>query len=336
MLFELAYPGLCALALWRRATGRATPAGPMFAFRAIRGRMRRQELAALTALHPRLGARLALYRFERMTPEAQGGGLAATPAGGLAEQRFGPVDGPRILLLHGWNAQSAMMAPLALALAARGARVILPDLPGEGCNPARPMSFQAKARILAAQYRNENIHVVIGHSAGGLIAALGIEAGLTCARLITICSPFSMATLLQAYLTRIGAPKVLHAALLERFRRRDGREAAGLGPGQFARMGSRLQVIHARGDWQVRLSEAEAICAAAPAATPVVLDGCNHHSILQETRLFDAVAGFALPDQPRRIPRRAAPAAPATPTGSSGTGAGVETSPMQAHRGQAC
>ena len=51
MLFELAYPGLCAWALLRRATGRPTPAGPLFAFRAIRGRMRRYELSGLTALN---------------------------------------------------------------------------------------------------------------------------------------------------------------------------------------------------------------------------------------------------------------------------------------------
>lgn len=138
MLFELAYPGLCAWALLRRATGRPTPAGPLFAFRAIRGRMRRHELSGLTALNPRWGAWLALHRFERMVPGAASQMRSTYETGGLAEQRFGPVDGPRVLLLHGWNARSDMMLPLALDLAARGARVILPDLPGEGRNPARP------------------------------------------------------------------------------------------------------------------------------------------------------------------------------------------------------
>ncbi|WP_293577447.1 alpha/beta fold hydrolase [Phaeobacter sp.] len=292
MLFELAYPGLCAWAVMRRIAGRPVPAGPMFAFRAIRGRMRRYELSALAALNPRWGAWLALHRFERMVPKC-----AETPAGssGLAERRFGPMDGPKVLLLHGWNARSDMMLPLALELAARGARVIVPDLPGEGRNPAQPMSFDAKARILAAQYRSEAIQTVVGHSAGGLIAALAVETGLHRARLITICAPYSMETLLQAYLFRIGAPETLETPLMSHIARRDGRDAARMGPELYAAMGARLLVIHARRDWQVRLSEAEAICAVAPAASLQVLENCNHHTIMADPGLFDAVATAVLP-----------------------------------------
>lgn len=305
MLFELAYPGLCAWALLRRATGRPTPAGPLFAFRAIRGRMRRHELSGLTALNPRWGAWLALHRFERMVPGAASQMRSTYETGGLAEQRFGPVDGPQVLLLHGWNARSDMMLPLALDLAARGARVILPDLPGEGRNPARPMSFGAKARILSAQYRSENITTVIGHSAGGLIAALALEAGLGRARLVTICAPFSLETLLRAYLFRIGAPKALNTALLSYVEQRDGRAPAKVGPELYAHMGARMQVIHARRDWQVRASEADAIRAVVPAAASTLLDGCNHHTILEDPRLFDAVAGFVLPRAARPAVRPA-------------------------------
>ncbi|MCG7626761.1 alpha/beta hydrolase [Epibacterium sp. MM17-32] len=317
MLFELAYPGLCALALWRRAMRRPTPAGPMFAFRAVRGRMRRQELNALTALNPEWGAMLALHRFERMTPDTAQEAPDALTAGCLAERRFGPENGPRVLLLHGWNARSAMMTPLALALAASGARVILPDLPGEGCNPARPMSFSAKARILAAQYREEDIDTVIGHSAGGLIAAQVIEAGLTAARLVTICAPYSMETLLRAYLCRISAPIAVTDALLSRAARREGRAPHEIGPELFARMGSRLMVIHARRDWQVRLSEAEDICSIAPAARALVLDACNHHSILDDPRLFEGIVCFALPETTRH-PASAHVGTPPTPPVRSG------------------
>jgi len=295
MLFELAYPGLCAWALLRRAAGRPAPAGPMFAFRAIRGRMRRQELSGLAALNPRWGAWLALHRFERMVPERSDPEDDPAATGALAEQRFGPLEGPKVLLLHGWNARSDMMLPLALELAARGARVIVPDLPGEGRNPARPMSFGAKARILAAQYSGESIQTVVGHSAGGLIAALALEAGLRRARLVTICAPYSLETLLKAYLFRIGAPESLEAPLLSYIERRDGRPADRIGPDLYAAMGARLLVIHARRDWQVRVSEAEAIRAVAPAAGLRLLEDCNHHSILADPRLFDAVAGTVLP-----------------------------------------
>ena len=292
MLFELAYPGLCAAAILRHLTRRPRPVAPLFAFRAVRGRMRRRELALLTALHPRLGAVLALRRFEQASPEPATGPVAACFNNGLAERRFGPEQGARVLLLHGWNADSAMMLPLAKALADQGVRVIVPDLPGEGANPRRVLGFAAKARILAAYYRNEGVEVVLGHSAGALIAAQAVESGLRPSRMVTICAPFSMATLLQAYLSRIGAPDALHQATLDLYGKREKRAATEIGPSRYARFGSDLLVVHARRDWQVRLAEADAIGRVNPAAKRVTLDNCNHHTILNDRRLFEAVAGF--------------------------------------------
>lgn len=292
MLFELAYPALCAAAILRRFTRQPRPVAPLFTFRAVRSRMRRRELALLTAAHPRLGAFLALRRFEQATPERPSATVAARFNNGLAERRLGPEQGRRVLLVHGWNAGSAMMLPLARALADQGLRVIVPDLPGEGANPRRVLGFAAKARRLAAYYRNEGIEVILGHSAGALIAALAVEAGLRPARMVTICAPFSMATLLRAYLLRIGAPDALHQATLDLYRKREKRAAADIGPSRYARFGSDLLIVHARRDWQVRLAEADAIATVNPAAKRITLDNCNHHSILNDQRLFCGVTGF--------------------------------------------
>lgn len=294
MLYELAYPGLCAAAALRYITQRPRPAGPLFAFRAVRGRMRRRELALATFLHPRLGAALALARFEAAAPE-QVSEAASELHNGLVERRFGPGTGPRILLLHGWNAESRMMLPLAQSLAERGAHVIVPDLPGEGRNVRRVLSFAAKARAIATHYRNEPLAAIMGHSAGGLIAAQAVEAGLNPRRMVTACAPFSMATLLHAYLYRVGAPQVLYDAVLALYQRREQRQAETVGPPLYTWFGSDLLVVHARTDWQVRVAEADAICEANPAARRITLDRCNHHTILNDSRLFEAVAGFLIP-----------------------------------------
>jgi pimeloyl-ACP methyl ester carboxylesterase len=48
----------------------------------------------------------------------------------------GPVGGSPLLLLHGWGATSRLWRHNILPLAARGVRVIVPDLPGHGLSDA--------------------------------------------------------------------------------------------------------------------------------------------------------------------------------------------------------
>ncbi|QBF29663.1 hypothetical protein CFI11_00335 [Thalassococcus sp. S3] len=264
--------------------------------------MRRHEIAMVTAVSPRAGARIALRRFETARPvNAPSPRIAPRKGSALAEQCFGPATGPRVLLLHGWNAHSAMMLPLARMLAAQGAHVVVPDLPGEGANPARAFSFAEKACRLAAHYEGDRFDAIIGHSAGGLIAAQAVEQGLQADSMITVCAPYSMATLLHAYLIRIAAPEPLLDAVLDLHARREDRDPKQVGPAVYAAYTGRILIVHARTDWQVKLAEAFDI-ASVTGATPLVLDHCNHHTILEDPRLHAAISDAVLtPTDERRL-----------------------------------
>ncbi|PRY76659.1 alpha/beta hydrolase family protein [Yoonia maritima] len=300
MLFELVYPGLCLAEGLGRLAGRRRLAGTPYTYRATRCRMKRREIDLLTKVSPQLGARVALRRFEAMRPREQDGkqittlkraaGVDAT----LVEKRFGPKDGPRILLVHGWNATGDMMHPLAAALAAQGAHVIVPDLPGEGANPAAVLSFTEKARIIAVCYADLSFDAIVGHSAGGLIAAQAIEQGLKCQRLLTVCSPLSMATLLSAYLIKTAAPLPVFEAILAYYERRERRNPHQVGAALFKSIAGRITIVHAQNDWQVKVSEGHAI-AGLCATQPFILDKCNHHTILDDLRLHDFVARTVMP-----------------------------------------
>ncbi|MEO0916996.1 MAG: alpha/beta fold hydrolase, partial [Pseudomonadota bacterium] len=198
---------------------------------------------------------------------------------------------PRVLLLHGWNSESRSMWPMAQALADQGLRVIVPDLPGEGANPYAVLSFTQKAEALALAYYETGFDAVISHSAGGLIAAQAIEKGLRTAALATICSPVSMATLLHAYLKRTAAPAATYEAILMAYARREQRQAQCAGPRVFSAYAGRMKVIHAQSDWQVKVAEAHDIGALAK-TSPLLLDKCNHHTILSDSRTHDSLADF--------------------------------------------
>ena len=247
----------------------------------------------MTVVSPKLGSRVALHRFERTQTGERAGSSETVISNGLAMRRFGPDNGRRALLVHGWNADGQMMAPLARALASRGYSVMLPDLPGEGANPPAKWNFVEKAERLASHLRsNPHFDVIAAHSAGGLIAAMALEFGLKADAFVTICGHYSMATLLQAYLRRSQAPDRLQPAILETFKTRTGRDAQEIGPSAYRQLEHRQLVVHARSDWQVRLDEAYRIASVNPAASVLELPGCSHQTVLSHPDLAKAIVRF--------------------------------------------
>lgn len=78
----------------------------------------------------------------------------------LLVREAGPADGPGWLLLHAGGTSSRSLTGLAAALAARGARVVAPDLPGLGDSDPLPVAPPSIADFAAA--------------ASGVCAALGV------------------------------------------------------------------------------------------------------------------------------------------------------------------
>jgi pimeloyl-ACP methyl ester carboxylesterase len=307
MLYELAYPfllviagGRCLMRIARRQAGGIAPGNRHGWSRSYKSRLRKLDIDLLSAIRPGAGARLALHRFERMSRPVPGKSgilpvdqLVVTTKGILAFRFAGNTQGPKVLLLHGWSADGSMMRPLATALANAGFWVVYPDLPGDGSSISAPMSFHEKGRIIAEHCAKFGpFDGVIGHSAGSLIAAIAIETGLETRKLVTICSPTSLSSLLFAYLSQTGAPQRLHQYIENIYRRLYGHAASVVGPATFARLKTNLLVAHAKRDWQVLIEEAHAILATADGATAVFLDDCNHRSILSHPELWRTVITF--------------------------------------------
>lgn len=88
-------------------------------------------------------------------------------------QIFG--DGPVLLLLHGTGAATHSWRGLAPVLAAAGATVVAPDLPGHGFTTGRPsggLAMPAMARAVRDLLAQLDLtpSAIVGHSAGAAIA----------------------------------------------------------------------------------------------------------------------------------------------------------------------
>jgi pimeloyl-ACP methyl ester carboxylesterase len=88
----------------------------------------------------------------------------------LHTSRWGPVDGRRVLLIHGVQSSGGTWWRIADALAAAGHHVVAPDLRGHGRSPGavryRLEDFTADLLALGERW-----DLVIGHSLGATVAA---------------------------------------------------------------------------------------------------------------------------------------------------------------------
>lgn len=300
MLYEMVLPALLVKNFARRLVSRKHSLAPDLQLRVDRGRLRRLELRLISHVSPMLAAWVALGHLERINPvhrsairSPQGAQLLRTKRGKAFARSLGPPDAPRIIVLHGWNADGTMMLPLARKLADTGFAVILPDLASPGLTRTRKLDVQRVARRIVAECDVFGPYeAVIGHSAGGLVGAVAAREGLRVHRLVTISSAASVASLLTGYMSFIDAPEALKPAILRLYRTLRGRDPAGIGPEDYGLFGTAHLIVHGSNDWQVSPSSAHRICAGRANLAPILLPGCNHQSVLRHSDLADLIHRF--------------------------------------------
>lgn len=137
-------------------------------------------------------------RIEREDVERARGAASDAPAAHPVTDFFlrsaGPVDGPPVVLLHGFAADSAIWAGVMARLARDGCRVLAPDLPAHGAtkhDAKRPSDLsRGLAETLVAHAPGAPLHLV-AHSMGAL-PALRLAAEAPAASL-TLIAPIGLA-----------------------------------------------------------------------------------------------------------------------------------------------
>lgn len=109
-----------------------------------------------------------------------GGRDVETPYGSIKVFEWGPLDGPKVILLHGLSTPCLSLATLAEALVAQGCRVMLFDFFGRGYSDA-PTDLPYDIRLYTSQillvlasshlsWTGDNAFHLVGYSLGGGIA----------------------------------------------------------------------------------------------------------------------------------------------------------------------
>ena len=273
-------------------------------------RLLRPALGATERLWPALAVRAAYRLFGTPLPLRRPGRAAALGDGWRTEHwpfedagitLYTPVaqpHGPTVLLLHGWGGQAGQMLPLAQALAARGLRPVLVDLPAHGASRGRVSNLPQFAR--AIEYTTARLHAqdaaqraVVAHSLAANAAAHAASRGLATERLVLLAPPASPREYTRLFAQVFGLSEHTRAALQRRIEAREGIlmrqfEPPAVGP----RIALPTLVVHDRGDRINRFADGEAYRDHIPHARLLATEGLGHRKLLQQAEVLAAVADF--------------------------------------------
>jgi pimeloyl-ACP methyl ester carboxylesterase len=267
-------------------------------------RLLRAGLATLSRVSPPLAARLAEEIFlspkRHARPEHELESLATARAfsvtsadGDLRAWEWGS-EGPRVLLVHGWEGRGTQLSTLVAPLVARGFRVVAFDMPAHGDSPGAIASFFHFARAVARMAEAIGpLHAIVAHSMGGASTAWALRTAPRPGRLVMVAPPSDIRDYTGGAATVLGLNEAATLELEARLGRRFGVSlsevrAELVGP----HMTTPLLVIHDENDREVPVRSGEAVAGAWPGAALVRTRGLGHRRILREPRVLEAVVTF--------------------------------------------
>lgn len=211
-----------------------------------------------------------------------------------------PAPGvPTALLVHGWGGHAAQMRPLAEALAARGLRPVIVEMPAHGRSAGSHSNLPQFARAIEyvgarLQQQGHALELAVAHSMGANALAHAASRGLAAPRLALLAPPASPFEFTRVFAHVFGLRESIRAAMQRRIEAREGIVMAGFEP---AAVGPRIRmptlVVHDRGDAVNRFADGEAFTHAIADARLMATEGLGHRKLLQDPRVLQAVAEFA-------------------------------------------
>jgi pimeloyl-ACP methyl ester carboxylesterase len=270
------------------------------ALRAVRGGMR-----ILSAVSPEGAAAVAERMFltprRRERPPAElevlaGAEARALPSrhGDLAAWAWGPLKGPRVLLVHGWEGRGAQLGPLIEPLTAAGLRVLAFDAPGHGDSAGERSSlFHFADAVVEAAKAWGPLHAIVTHSMGGAATVWASRDGLIAGRLVLIAPPLDVGDFTRVLSRMLDLSEEVRGRVHGRLHRRFGVPVEAL---RMDRVASRLRgpllVVHDEDDHEVPIACGEAIAGAWPEARLVRTRGLGHRRILRDAAIHDPIVSF--------------------------------------------
>lgn len=213
---------------------------------------------------------------------------------GLKLARWALGQGPRVVLVHGWNSRGAHLLAWAPALLAAGLSVTLFDLPGHGDSTGHAASVVHAGRALRALAADLGpVHAVVGHSMGSAAALWAFAQGLQVTRSVHLAGPSSLTPMVNGIAAGHGLSTPEHQAFtgwVEGFIDTPIRsvDLDHLQPG----LRHPALIVHDAEDRVVPFAASQALHAAWPGSRLERVTGLGHRRVLTDPEVIARGAAF--------------------------------------------
>ena len=238
---------------------------------------------------PRLAA--GLVSAERHSIRSEHGTVAAWRCG----------EGPAVLLIHGWEDDNSLWAPLIEALTERDRSLVAFDMPAHGFSDGEwGLHPQAGDAVLAVAAALAPVDAVVGHSSGAAIAALAIREGLTVERAAFVAPPLRAANRWLRVADRLGYSRDVAASAQATYEERIGRARAGFDlRTELPTLDVALLVVHSVEDERMPFSDSEEVVPNSPRAELLAVSGLTHRRTARDPEVVARIAEFLTQDRRR-------------------------------------
>ncbi len=207
----------------------------------------------------------------------------------------------RVLILHGFQSAASRMSTLVARTLEAGFEVITFDAPAHGESTGkRLMPAQYVAAVHAVAQHFGGVDALVGHSFGGLVAAVSVSgssvtgiADLPACPLVLLASPNAASVPLQGANELLRVPTRLQPRVFEAFT-----EAMGYTPQEVSlammmrEYDSPVLIVHDTRDEVVPATEAQAYAAVLSDVDLYLTTGLGHHRLTRNPHVADYVSEF--------------------------------------------
>jgi len=207
--------------------------------------------------------------------------------------------GPVVLLVHGWGGRGSQVATLAQPLVDSGYRVVTFDALAHGDSPGKQTNIlEFKQIIQHIEAMEGGFYAIIGHSFGGVAAALAVSEGVKAEKLATIGTPASMEFVFDQFASIINASgssieKLTYYIEHLAQRRIDEFSLTNI----VTKLNQPGLIIHDKNDREVSHTEALALAKQWTGSELVVTEGLGHRRILRDEAVISKIIGYIATDE---------------------------------------
>ncbi|MET0182343.1 MAG: alpha/beta fold hydrolase [Caulobacterales bacterium] len=219
-----------------------------------------------------------------------------TAGGDVRAWRIG--EGPAVLLVHGWEDDHTLWAPMIAALMKQDHAVVAFDLPGHGQSPESDVTqFTASIAVRAVAEQLGPISAIVAHSFGCAAAAWALAQGLDVDRVVMISSPAPRGEGRgRRYVDRGEVTEELFQRAVGLYETRTGSRFGGFDFYAVApKLNAKALFIHSSDDDQCPIGRAEQVAALWPGAIFKTTNGLGHRRIAQAPETIDWTTAFLDP-----------------------------------------